>query len=183
MAAQPAANQPTPIVAETAPQQEGVVARITFASFTELQYLATQVDIWEVHHIGTSGHGHVLALLATAQVADLRNAGYPIEVDTLKSALLDWRPVVSARQSAGIPGFPCYRTVEETYADLQDLATSHPTLARWVDIGDSWDKEHSRRRPRLRSASHRPPTRTFQDPSRSFFSWPRSMPANSQLPR
>ncbi|MEZ4615683.1 MAG: hypothetical protein R2867_09240 [Caldilineaceae bacterium] len=48
--------------------------------------------------------------------------------------------MVSARQSAGIPGFPCYRTVEETYADLQDLATSHPTLARWVDIGDSWDK-------------------------------------------
>ena len=40
----------------------------------------------------------------------------------------------------GIPDYPCYRTVEETYADLADLAAAYPDLASWNDIGDSWDK-------------------------------------------
>lgn len=39
-----------------------------------------------------------------------------------------------------IPQFASYRTVEATYADLAQLAASHPTLAQWVDIGDSYDK-------------------------------------------
>jgi carboxypeptidase T len=37
-------------------------------------------------------------------------------------------------------GFPCYRTVEETYASLVGLASNHPTLASWLDVGDSWQK-------------------------------------------
>ncbi|MFM7426738.1 MAG: M14 family zinc carboxypeptidase [Elainella sp.] len=39
-----------------------------------------------------------------------------------------------------IPQFPSYRTVEATYASLQKLASDNPTLAQWVDIGDSYDK-------------------------------------------
>jgi hypothetical protein len=39
-----------------------------------------------------------------------------------------------------IPGYTSYRTVEKTYADLSQLATSNPDLASWVDIGDSYDK-------------------------------------------
>ena len=43
-------------------------------------------------------------------------------------------------QTGGIPGFPCYRTVEETYISLENLAAAHPDLADWIDIGDSWEK-------------------------------------------
>ncbi|MCB0064999.1 MAG: hypothetical protein KDE19_22905 [Caldilineaceae bacterium] len=117
-----------------------VVARISFSSLAELQLLARTVDVWEVHHSGTSGQGSVIALMPTTRIASLRAEGHTVEIDPIKSALLTWRPVVSARQTAGIPGFPCYRTVEETYAALQQIAVDHPTLARWVDIGDSWDK-------------------------------------------
>ena len=39
-----------------------------------------------------------------------------------------------------IPGFLSYRTVEKTLADVAALATNNPTLASWVDIGDSYDK-------------------------------------------
>lgn len=39
-----------------------------------------------------------------------------------------------------IPGFDSYRTVEATYADLAALAAANPSLAQWVDIGDSYDK-------------------------------------------
>jgi carboxypeptidase T len=37
-----------------------------------------------------------------------------------------------------IAGFACYRTVEETYATMDLLAASRPTLASVVDIGPSW---------------------------------------------
>ncbi|MBD3884146.1 hypothetical protein IFO70_20575 [Phormidium tenue FACHB-886] len=39
-----------------------------------------------------------------------------------------------------IPGFTSYRTVDETYKDLSNLVAANPTLASWVDIGDSYDK-------------------------------------------
>ncbi|MGB3787559.1 MAG: M14 family zinc carboxypeptidase [Phormidesmis sp.] len=39
-----------------------------------------------------------------------------------------------------IPGFTSYRTVEQTFRDLSDLAASHADIASWVDIGDSYDK-------------------------------------------
>ena len=82
-----------------------IVARITFRSFTELQRLTTLVDVWEVHHDGVTGHGTVVALLPSAVAETLRDSGYRMEVDAIKSALLTWQPVVSARQSGGIPGF------------------------------------------------------------------------------
>ncbi|WKB52900.1 M14 family metallopeptidase [Eleftheria terrae] len=39
-----------------------------------------------------------------------------------------------------IPGYSCYETVEETFAAAQGFVSSHPTLASWIDIGDSWEK-------------------------------------------
>ncbi len=44
------------------------------------------------------------------------------------------------RGVSGIPGFPCYPTVEETLALGQSLATTNANLADWVDAGDSWLK-------------------------------------------
>lgn len=42
--------------------------------------------------------------------------------------------------SGTIPNFNSYRTVEGTYADLQQLATNNSDLAQWIDIGNSYDK-------------------------------------------
>ena len=39
-----------------------------------------------------------------------------------------------------IPGYSCYRTVEETFAAAQALAAAHPGLATWIDVGNSWQK-------------------------------------------
>lgn len=43
-------------------------------------------------------------------------------------------------QRSGIPGYPCYRTVEETFATAEDIVAAHPLLAHLVDAGDSWEK-------------------------------------------
>lgn len=40
----------------------------------------------------------------------------------------------------GIPGYQSYRTVEETFSDLSELAAANPNIASWLDIGDSYDK-------------------------------------------
>jgi hypothetical protein len=40
----------------------------------------------------------------------------------------------------GIPGYPCYRTVEETFTSAGAIVTAYPTLATWTDYGDSWEK-------------------------------------------
>jgi hypothetical protein len=48
--------------------------------------------------------------------------------------------LLSATVRETIPQFASYRTVESTYASLQKLASDNPTLAQWVDIGDSYDK-------------------------------------------
>ncbi|GAA6139147.1 hypothetical protein NBRC116583_28940 [Arenicella sp. 4NH20-0111] len=39
-----------------------------------------------------------------------------------------------------VPGFPCYETVEETFTAAQSLVTDHPSLAQWIDVGNSWEK-------------------------------------------
>jgi PKD repeat protein/murein tripeptide amidase MpaA len=45
-----------------------------------------------------------------------------------------------AIQASGIPGYSCYRTVEETFATAESIAAAYPTLATWTDQGDSWEK-------------------------------------------
>jgi carboxypeptidase T len=52
-------------------------------------------------------------------------------------------PPVLASLPAGItsiPGYTCYRTVEETLAAAQALVAAHPDLATWIDAGNSWQK-------------------------------------------
>ncbi|HSJ53824.1 MAG TPA: M14 family metallopeptidase, partial [Anaerolineae bacterium] len=55
-----------------------------------------------------------------------------------------WRaPAVVPSLAAGlesIPSYPCYRTVEETFASAQALVAAHPDLAAWIDVGNSWQK-------------------------------------------
>jgi carboxypeptidase T len=46
-------------------------------------------------------------------------------------------------ETTGIPNYPCYRTVEETFATAESIAANHPDLATWTDEGDSWEKENS----------------------------------------
>jgi len=44
-------------------------------------------------------------------------------------------------ETTGIPGYACYRTVEETFATAESIVTNHPDLATWTDEGDSWEKD------------------------------------------
>ncbi len=70
----------------------------------------------------------------------------------------------------GIPGFQCYRTVEETFQAAEDLVANNPDMASWIDVGDSWEKDHARWRPRFRhEGACGSPTPTWPAPPRPAF--------------
>lgn len=116
--------------------QSPVVVRIPIADETALRPLTGNLDVWEVNRERTE----VVALVYPGQERWLALLGYTWRVDEDKTAELARPAARSAGQTSGIPGYACYRTVGETYADLAGLAAEKPHIAQWIDIGDSYDK-------------------------------------------
>ena len=114
-----------------------VVARVYFANGDDLNRLASTLDIWEVNHEA----GYLVALLSPTRYASLHQAGYRVIIDQAKTDLLN-KPLVPlpGQGTDSIPGYPCYRTVDETYFSMQLLQSSYSYLVDLIDIGDSWDK-------------------------------------------
>jgi hypothetical protein len=107
-------------------------------------------DLLETRH----DRGYQVFELDTEQVALLRRAGYRLELDAeflaRRDAFLDALDAASAQRRAqglagdagiqAIPGYACYETVEETYAAAAGFTQSHPQLAEWLIVGQSWQK-------------------------------------------
>ncbi|HEY6986368.1 MAG TPA: M14 family zinc carboxypeptidase, partial [Rhodanobacteraceae bacterium] len=79
-------------------------------------------------------------------IAALQADGLDVTIDTAASAKLQaFYAKVAAAASNGygidsIPGFECFRTVEETYQSMDDLVASHPDIAAIDEIGPTWLK-------------------------------------------
>ncbi|MGB5051768.1 MAG: M14 family zinc carboxypeptidase [Caldilineaceae bacterium] len=112
------------------------VIRIPFADEDALLPLTGNLDVWKVNH----GSGEVVALIYPGQERWLQLLGYSWTLDEEKTSALSRPTARDAAQTSGIPGYACYRTVGETYADMVQLAADKPALAQWIDIGDSYDK-------------------------------------------
>ena len=114
-----------------------VVAQVYFNSTNDLNQLSSYLDIWEVNHEA----GYLIAMLAPERYASLQRAGYRIVIDQVKTDQLSMPFVPLPGQGPdSIPGFPCYRSVTETYTSMINLAANNPNLVELLDIGDSWDK-------------------------------------------
>ena len=129
-----AATAPPALV--IAPEDGIAVARVYFEDRAELDWLAETFDA--VEYVDRAA-GYIVLLLRPAELDRLRQAGWRVDVDPDKTALLNPPTAVDA-QAGGIPGYDCYRTIEETYDSLNNLAASHADLARWVSVGESWIK-------------------------------------------
>ena len=129
-----AAAKPTPTFSST----DGLlVAHVYFSDLADLHDLVTHYDATEfVDHQA----GFVELLLLPAERQALLAAGYRVEIDKARTALLNQPRLNLPAQANGIPGYECFRTVEETYTVLAQIAADQPNLATWIDIGDSWDK-------------------------------------------
>jgi carboxypeptidase T len=115
---------------------EPAVVRVYFSDREELNALAGEKAPWEVHH--DQGYA-IFEVAGKDEIEELRSIGYRVEIDeALTNQILE--PAADDIGLMGIPGYSCYRTVEETFAAAAAIAANHPTLATWTDIGNSWKK-------------------------------------------
>ena len=106
-----------------------VIAKVYTDSEDRLKQLRENHDLW--YYLWREGYAVIRTdrnrLPADAQIDQALTAGL-------------YAPPVLSKGGGTLGARPCYRTVEQTYADLQALSVSHPDLATWVDIGDRWQK-------------------------------------------
>ena len=99
------------------------------------------VAAWGDHFGDYRDKGFLLIEADAERVEALRALGYYVDLDERRTAWMAGEPGPTSPIS--IPGFPCYRTVEETYAAMDAIVAAHPDLAAVADAGDSWLKTQS----------------------------------------
>lgn len=119
---------------ETAPAT--LVVRAYFDDPALVAELASWLEPWQVDY----SKGMLVVGVSADQLPLLEEMGFRLEIDQELTAQAALAGTPLPGQLNGIPGFPCYRTVEETYAAAMYLAFTNPQLAEWIDIGDSWEK-------------------------------------------
>lgn len=124
---------------KTSTPNDSFVTRVYFNERSELDWLASWLDIWEVDHV----QDYLITVLDQGTYSDLAKQGYSLQIENSLTNRISIPQSRVPNQVSGISGFPCYRTVEETYADLTRLADQYTYLASLTDIGDSWEKVNS----------------------------------------
>jgi carboxypeptidase T len=134
-----AAVNPTPLPSLFAglPAGNGPwVVRAYFSDPQMVKELASRLEPWEVH----ADQGYLVAEVTLSDYLWMQAAGFHLEIDQALTQRIQSPLLPLPGQTSGIPGYPCYRTVEETYATGESLAQAYPHLTTWIDIGDSWEK-------------------------------------------
>ena len=111
---------PGGLAAEPEPHPAPQIVRITVASQADVQILAASRDIWEVR----PDEGYIVALVTLEERQALQAQGYDVAVDEALTASL-----------SAVSGYPCYRTMDELYADLERLAVDHADVVQVYTIG------------------------------------------------
>ena len=77
-----------------------------------------------------------------AGIQRLEDAGMSVNIDMAATAQMRASDLAVVRGPGieSIPGYACYRTVEETYSTIDNLVSSHPNLASAQDIGPTWQR-------------------------------------------
>jgi carboxypeptidase T len=112
------------VLGVTQPNNELGIVRIKFDSPAELEVLASRLDIWEVQHDA----GLVVALVSSEETQWLTKAGYIITTHPASTQHLDT-----------IPGYDCYRTIDEQYALLDSWTQLYSQLAQTFTLGHSYE--------------------------------------------
>lgn len=80
----------------------------------------------------------------SAQIKLLERAGLKVRIDRESTDKMQRLRTALARSGGlgmrSIPGYECYRTVEETYQTIEQLVSGKPQLASVANIGPSWEK-------------------------------------------
>ena len=128
---------------ENSPASEGpefetefVVVRAYFDDPSILDAVTARNEPWEIDREA----GYIVLSATPLEFEWLESLGFRLEVDEKLTTLYSTPNERSPGQTNGIPGYSCYRTVEETFADVEAIVLENPNLAAWIDVGDSWEK-------------------------------------------
>ena len=114
-----------------------VVISAHYANRAELQKIASHFQ-----HLLINEKTHTIRVEATHdEMMALRRIGVNAQIDdaaTQRMRASETTMLQSSLETQSISGYPCYRTVDETYATMNQLAAARPTLARVIDIGPTW---------------------------------------------
>ena len=129
------------LVLQTAPDAEEdpfdiEVVRVFFTDRDLVQRLNEWKALWEIDDEGM----YFVVEVTPAEKQWLLDLGLEVLVDAELTAIHNRPNTPLPGQISGIPGYPCYRTVEETYATAEQIVADYPQLATWIDVGDSWEK-------------------------------------------
>lgn len=112
------------------------VVRAYFTHPEMIRLVSSRWEPWEVNYQA----GYLVLEVDSSGIEYLRASGFRVEVDQKLTYLVNRPAVLLPDQTGGIPSYPCYRTVEETYSTAAEIAAAYPNLASWLDIGDTWEK-------------------------------------------
>jgi murein tripeptide amidase MpaA len=112
------------------------VVRAWFSDRSQVEAFAAHDEPWEVHH----DQGWMLVGADAETLELLFDLGFHVEIDERRTMEICAPAKRLPDQTEGIPGYACYRTVEETFQTAQGLVANHPDLASLIDAGDSWEK-------------------------------------------
>ncbi len=111
-------------VAFAADGPDAQVVRVTFKSPEALAQLAARLDIWEVDHEA----GALVAYVTVSERRWLSGNGF------------DFAPLpAKMAHPETIPGYPCYRTIAESDAQIDAWAADYPHLTEVITIGHSYE--------------------------------------------
>jgi carboxypeptidase T len=135
-----ASNQANPQVSIPAQLAQEIVVRFYYDNQEQLDAVAGQLDVWEIHPqpwIGTES-GYAVAAMSPAQRDWLQALGYRVELDLEKTASL---------QSAAEKLDPRYYYFDNYVTNpnarymvdfLHSITSAYPSLTELIDIGDAW---------------------------------------------
>ncbi len=139
-----ASDQPTTAISLGVTQSQQVVVRFYYDSQEQLDAVAGQLDVWEVHTLpGTSsGSGYAVAAVYPAEQDWLEVQGYRVELDPEKTAMLQNPTAVLDPRYYYFDEFVNNPNGNYMVDFLENTNASFPDITELMDVGDAWQASH-----------------------------------------